>query len=274
MKLQFTNGYRPRFDQISRILQFLLGEENRKKVPQREIVDRLGIPTNQVENLISMMVGFGLVTPKVGTISTLGKIIIQSDPYFEKIESLWLIHYIVSSNPEWVVWYRIINDVLPMQDRFSIEGVSNNFFSDLSSKYSQKTIEEKLPKEVGTVFSSYTRSNMSHLGIFDQENAGSFTRGNQAEIPNLAFLFCILYYRDKLSPGSSAINVEDICLAVNSPGRVLNIPEYQIRQQLDDLHSRGLIRLERFANLDQVRIPETTTQQSMLEEIYRRSYAG
>jgi hypothetical protein len=70
------------------------------------------------------------------------------------------------------------------------------------------------------------------------------------------------------------MNVEDICLGIDSPGRVLNIPEYQIREVLDDLHSRGLIRLERFANLDQVRIPETTTQQSVLEEIYRRQNAS
>jgi hypothetical protein len=270
MKLQFTNGYRPRFDQISRILQFLLGEENRKKIPQKDIVDRLGIPTNQVENLISMMIGFGLVNSRVGTITTLGKAIIHFDPYFEKIESLWVIHYIVSSNPEWVVWHRIINDVLPTLDRFTIDGVSNNFFSDLETRYSQKTISDKLPKEVGVVFASYTRSDFSRLGFIEQDSTGNYLRGNLLDIPSMALLFCILYYRDFYSPGSSAINVEDICLAKSSPGRVLNIPEYQIRGQLDDMHSRGLIRLERFANLDQIRIPDTTTQQSVLAEIYRQ----
>jgi hypothetical protein len=271
MKLQFTNGYRPRFDQISRILQYLLEEEGRKKISQKEIVDKLGIPANQVENLISMMVGFGLVTPRVGTITSLGKAIIQSDRYFEKIESIWIIHYIVSSNPEWVVWYRVINDALPSRDKFTIDGVSSNFFSDLELKFSNKTISDKLPKEVGAVFSSYARSDFARLGILEQDgNTGNFIRGNPSEIPVLALFFCILYYRDHYSPGSSAMNMEDICLAENSPGRVLNIPEYQIRGKLDDLHSRGLIRLERFANLDQVRIPDTTTQQSVLTEIYRQ----
>ncbi|HLO18441.1 MAG TPA: DUF4007 family protein [Anaerolineales bacterium] len=271
MKLQFTNGYRPKFDQISRILQYLLGEENRKKISQKDIVEKLGIPTNEVENLISMMVGFGLVIPRVGTITSLGKMIIQFDPYFEKIESIWIIHYIVSSNPEWVVWYRVINDVLPSRDKFTIDSISSNYFSDLQLKYSKKTIEDKLPKEVGTVFASYTRSNFVRLGILEQDTKmGYYIRGNQQQMPALALLFCILYYRDHYSPGSSALNVEDVCLAENSPGRVLNIPEYQIRGQLDNLHSRGLIRLERFANLDQVRITDTTTQQSVLTEIYRR----
>ena len=113
MKLQLTNGYRPRFDQISRILQFLLSQEERKKNSRQEIVAALGIPENQVENLISMMTGFGLVLPRVTTLTPFGKAVIISDPYFERLETLWIIHYVVSSNPEWVVWYRIINIVLP-----------------------------------------------------------------------------------------------------------------------------------------------------------------
>ena len=163
----------------------------------------------------------------------------------------------------------MINDELNRIERFTIEGVSSAYFSDLQLKFSQKTILDKLPKEVGAVFASYTRYEFARLGILEQDGSGIYTRGNQAEVPALALLFCILYYRDRYSPGSSAMNVEDVCLAENSPGRVLNIPEYQMRGQLDDLHNRGLIRLERFANLDQIRIPDTTTQQTVLMQIYK-----
>ena len=83
MKLQFTNGYRPRFDHISRILQFLLTQGD-KKISRQEIVSALGIPENQVENLTSMMTGFGLVRPRVTTLTPFGRAVIQSDPYFEK----------------------------------------------------------------------------------------------------------------------------------------------------------------------------------------------
>ena len=44
MKLQFTNGYLSRFDQITRILQFLHAQEERRKIPRQEIVAALGIP--------------------------------------------------------------------------------------------------------------------------------------------------------------------------------------------------------------------------------------
>jgi hypothetical protein len=158
MKLQFTNGYRPRFDQISRILQYLFSQEGHKKIHRSEIVTSLGIPDNQVDNLTSMMIGFGLVLPRATTLTPFGKAIILSDPYFEKIETLWIIHYIVSSNPEWVVWHRIINTVLPTRGRFEVDKISIQFFSDLAIHFSERTISQKLPKEVGAVFTAYTRS--------------------------------------------------------------------------------------------------------------------
>lgn len=268
MKLQFTNNYRPRFDQISRILQFLLDKQDVKKIAYKEIVEKLGIPLNQVESLFSMMVGFGLVKHRSGLITEVGKAIAKSDPYFEKIESIWVIHYIVSSNPEWVVWYRIVNDVIPTHDRYTLEGINNNYFSDLHEKYSEKTISDKLPKEIRAVLASYARYDFSRLGLIIQDENGNYLRGSQVETPALVFLFCIINYRDSYSQGSSAINVNDVCIVENSPGRVLNLPEYQVRALLDELHNRSLIRLERFANLDQIRIPEDMNQQTALAEIY------
>lgn len=268
MKLQVTNGYRPRFDQISRILQFLLGQPSRRKIPRQEIVAALGIPNNQAENLVSMMTGFGLVRPRVTTLTSLGKAVAENDPYFAKLDTLWMIHYEVSSNPEWVVWYRIVNQIIPTQDHYAIEPICRTFFQDLAAQFSEKTITEKLPKEVGAVLSSYTRSDLSRLGLLELEATGQFVRGNPVAVSSLAFLYCLLEYRERYAPGSSALNVEDGCLAQNSPGRVFNLPEYQVRALLSESHTNGLIRLEQLANLDQVRFPDTLTLSGVLALIY------
>lgn len=269
MKLQFTNGYRPRFDQISRILLFLLEQQSRRKIPHQEIITALGMPRNQVDNLISMMTGFGLVQPRVTILTPLGKAITENDPYFEKLDTLWIIHYVVSSNPEWVVWYRIVNQVIPTQDQYSIEHICQAYFQDLEGQVSENTITEKLPKEVGAVLSSYTRSDLGRLGLLELEGTGQFVRGHPVEVSSLAFLYCMLEYRERYSPGSSALNVEDVCLAQDSPGRVFNLPEYQVRALLSESHTNGLIRLEQFANLDQVRFPDTLTLSSVLALIYK-----
>lgn len=268
MKLQFTNGYRPRFDQISRIMQFLLTKDDQKKISRKEIIAGLGIPDKQIENLTSMMTGFGLINTRITTLTSLGKAIIQGDPYFDKLETLWIIHYLVSSNPEWVVWYRIINIVLPVQDTYEVDKISNQYFSDLEERYSERTFSEKLPKEVGAVLASYSRSDLSRLQLLEAEATGNFKKLNQVDIPDLAFLFCLLSYRDRYSPGSTAINTDDVCLAENSPGRVINLPEYSVRSILGRLHDRGVIRLEKVANLDQVRLAENITQDAILKMIY------
>lgn len=268
MKLQFTNGYRPRFDQITRILQFLHSQENRRKIPRREIVAALGIPDKQVENLTSMMTGFGLVLPRVTLLTPFGKVVIQFDPYFDRLETLWMIHYLVSSNPEYVVWHRIINTVLPSQDQFSINQVADHYFHDLAIHFSERTISEKLPKEVGAVFAAYTRSELSHLEIFAAEGTGNFIKSNPVDVPALAFLFCLAHFREQHFPGSSALNIEEICRAENSPGRVLLLSEYQVRSQLGDLHNAGMLRLEQLANLDQVRFTDNLTTEFVLQKIY------
>ena len=67
------------------------------------------------------MMGLGLVNKQTNTITKLGRIIYQLDPYFEKDETLLILHYVVSCNPEWIIWHRLVNTVIPMQDKFVVE---------------------------------------------------------------------------------------------------------------------------------------------------------
>lgn len=268
MKLQFTNGYRPHFDQISRIMQYLLSQKSRSKIPRSDIVQNIGLSDRQTENLISMMTGFGLINSRISTITPLGEVINLYDSYFEKIETLWTIHYIVSSNPEWIVWYRIVNDVIPNLDTYEVEKISQNYFSDLVIHYSERTISEKLPKEVGAVFASYTRTNLSRLNIIEEQKTGNFIKSNPSEIPYGAFLVCLNLYKQNKFPGSTSISFSDILFGNDSPGLVLNLPEYKVREILENLHNKNLIRLEKFANLDQVRFFEDQSSKDTLEKMY------
>lgn len=269
MKLQFTNGYRPRFDQISRIIQFLLTQKGKTRVKRVDIIAATGIPDKQIENLTSMMTGFGLVLPRVSLLTLFGEAIAQYDLYFEKVETLWIMHYLVSSNPEWVVWYRIINQVLPTQDHYEVDEISIRYFADLSIHYSAQAVREKLPKEVGAVLAAYSRSEFSKLNLINNEATGDFSKSSPVTIPDLAFLYCIMHFRDKFSPGATALNTETICTAENSPGKVLDLPEYQVRTILENLHNSEFVRLEMFANLDQVRFSDNLTLETIIQKIYR-----
>ena len=261
MKIQFTNGYQPDFDQISRIMQYLLTQEGKSKISRKDIMSAIGLSNRKIENLTSIMTGFGLVNPRVSTLTDFGKTILEKDPYFEKIETLWIIHYIVASNPEWIIWYRIVNNVFPAQDRFEVDFVSKQYLSDLAPYISEKTFENKLPTEISAVFGAYTRTNLSKLKIIQELNKGVFIKTKPIDIPILSLLFCIFLFRESKFSGSSALTIKDICQHENSPGLVFNLPEYKIREDLENLHNSELIRLEIFGNLDQVRFSDSLSQE-------------
>lgn len=268
MKLQLTNGYHVRFDQISRILQYLLTTGSRKKIPRREIVATLGLSDRQVESLISVSVGFGLVKPRTSILTPLGKIIAEKDVYFERIETLWIVHYIMSSNPEWVVWHRIVNQIIPVNDRIVISDVALPYFSDLKSSFSERTLKEKLPGEIGAVLQSYVQSSLARLNLLRKEQTGVYHRDTPVDIPPLAFLYQLLHFRVMHAISASALPIEEIEKGKDSPGAVLNLPEYMFRDLLNRLHDSGLVRWEQFGDLDQVRFSEELT----LTEVFYRSY--
>jgi len=268
MKLQLTNGYHVHFDQISRILQYLLTTGCRKKIPRQKIVATLGLSDRQVESLISVSVGFGLVKPRTSILTPLGKIIAEKDVYFERIETLWIVHYIMSSNPEWVVWHRIVNQIIPINDRIVISDVALPYFSDLKSSFSERTLKEKLPGEIGAVLQSYVQSSLSRLNLLRKELTGIYHKETPVDIPPLAFLYQLLHFREMTAISASALPIEEIEKGKDSPGAVLNLPEYMFRDLLNRLHDSGLVRWEQFGDLDQVRFSEELTLTEVLYRIY------
>lgn len=268
MKLQFTNGYRPHFDQITRIMQFALSYYGQSRIPRDEIIKNLGMSERQVENLTSVSVGFGLINSRSLTLTNFGEIVAEKDSFFDCLETLWVIHYIVSSNPKWVVWYRIVNQVFTDLEQISINDVADKYFSDLWKKYSKKTMQEKLPTEIGAVLWAYANSELSRLRLLRQEETGVFIRDTSEDISPLAFLVCILFYRDKVAKKATALPIKEICYGENSPGLVLNLPEPIVRSLLAQLHDTNLVRLEKFGDLDQVRFSENLTKEKVLAKIY------
>lgn len=268
MKLQLTNGYHIHFDQISRILQYLLTVEGHKKIPRQGIVATLGLSDRQIENLISISVGFGLIKSRTSILMPLGKIIAEKDVYFERIETLWIVHYIMSSNPEWVVWHRIVNQILPMNDRIVISDVALPYFSDLKSSFSERTLKEKLSGEIGAVLQSYVQSSLARLNLLRKEKTGVYHRDTPVDIPPLSFLYQLLHFKEMHAISASALPIEEIEKGKDSPGAVLNLPEYMFRDLLNRLHDSGLVRWEQFGDLDQVRFAEDLTLAGVLDRIY------
>ncbi|MFC1533226.1 DUF4007 family protein [Thermodesulfobacteriota bacterium] len=267
-KLQVTNGYYLHFDQVSRILQYALDQINRKSIPRPEIINALGMTLKQFENLSSICVGLGLTKPRSFILTPFGKIVAEQDIYFDNIATLWLLHYVISSEPKWVVWNRLVNKAFPENELISTE-VTKPYFEDLRGSFSEQAVTKKLPKEILSVFDAYSEQKFSLLHLLEKVSTGKYARKKFEQIEPLPFLYCLIYFRDSVYPNSTALVIKDIVSAENSPGKILFLEDYEANNLLSSLHDLSLIRIETVGDLEQIRFIGDLSKESVLNRIYR-----
>lgn len=267
IKLQLTDGYSLHFDQVTRILQYSSNQKYRKTIPREEFLENLGLTERQFENLSSICVGLGLIKPRVFVLTSLGAMIAQNDIFFDNIDTLWILHYVISSEPKWVVWNRLINQILTTESIIRTD-ISLPYYSDLSTIISGKTFKHKLPKEILSVLNAYSDQKFARLNIIKKTSPGEYIRSEPTKIEQFPFLYCLLDYRDKRFSGTTGLVIKDIANYDNSPGRVLYLPEYDIENLLNKLHDFSLIRKETFGDLEQIRFADGLTKAKALSYIY------
>lgn len=268
MKLQLTNGYYLHFDQVSRILQYALDQIPRKSIPRAEFIDSLGMTLKQFENLSSICVGLGLTKPRSFILTPLGKVIAEQDIFFDNIATLWLIHYVIASEPKWVVWNRLVNQVFPENELISTE-IAKPYFEDLRGSFSEQAVNKKLPKEILSVLDAYSEQKFSLFHLIEKVSTGKYARKKIKQIEPLPFLFCLIHFRDSVYPNSTALVIQDIISAENSPGKILFLEDYEVNNLLSNLHDLSLIRIETVGDLEQIRFNGDLSKESVLNRIYR-----
>lgn len=266
-KLQLTNGYNILFDQITRILQYAQQKLNQKQIPRQEFLTELGMSKRQFENLSSIAVGLGLTKPRVLVLTHLGKTIAEQDIFFDNLNTLWIVHYVICSEPKWVVWHRLLNQVILENEKINID-IALPYFTDLKTSYSEKTIKSKLPSEILSVLNAYGEQKFSTLHILTKTSIGKYIRNQPVPVDPVAFLFCLLHFRDQYFPNATGLVIENILDGFNSPGRLLFQPHHQIKELIAQLHDQHYIRIENFGDLDQIRFANGINKEFVMNQIY------
>jgi hypothetical protein len=93
-KLQVSNGYLLEFDQLARILHYLLEHRNARKISRKVLQEDTGLADRQVESLISMGSAMGLIKPRLQVLTPTGRLIAEHDIFFEKKGTLEWCHYV------------------------------------------------------------------------------------------------------------------------------------------------------------------------------------
>lgn len=252
MKLQLSNGYYLRFDHLSYLLHYVAGKPEIPRFAQKELSKALGLSPRMIENLTSYGVALGLLTRGSCKPTEVGVLIDKEDTFFDKSETLWLLHYTIASDRKYVVWNRLANRVFPKESRVSTE-VARTYFSDLIGHFSEKSLKKHLAKEILAFFNAYTEQKFIQLKYIHKISDTTYKLNEAVQIPDLCILASCYLYRDRYLEGATGLEIEHLAKEENSPGRVFHIAERQLRLALERLNAQRQISIESRANLDQIR---------------------
>lgn len=257
--LEVSKHYETREVHVSRILDLL--EDNfelDKSFSREEIGKKLSMTKAQVQGTASVMRRLELIDSN-NQITSWGTLVHAKSPYLDDPGLLWLFHYLLASNAQLVLWSNLFNFILYEQDEISIQGITE-FFQVLQGRWSNKSLNDKLPLEVNSIFNTYTQALFSKLGVIHKIEKGSYVSyKNIGVIPELIWLSAILVYRDRYYSGVASLEIPLITRAHYSPGRILRQNEIGVRRALDSLHNAGLLTVETRSGLDQVRFKKEHT---------------
>ncbi len=258
-------------------------------------MDILGIGSNMVKSLRYWLQAIGLTSePTSGkrtqTLTDLGKIIYENDPYIEEMGTLWLLHYKLATNIDnataWYDFYNEFNLTEFTRDDFIVQ--INSFVNINDLKISERSLEE----DFNCIINTYVPRIKSNPGKIHPENNIDCPLGELGLIDILDKNYKdsqdkkqILYKKcgpkkDTLNPlillavildnsnGEKEIKISTIQNNKNNAGKIFNLDIISLVTLLNKLELMGYIKVIRTAGLDVIRIENDMSFLDCVSEYY------
>jgi hypothetical protein len=237
----------------------------------KAIVD-LGLGKNMVRALRFWLEAGGIVEFKDKTktahqLTSLGAWLFGKrgqDPYLEDLRSLWVLHWMFSTNvaKPLFAWHFLLGQwheaeftqsmavdaflrtAASLQARATKVTLAQHFSVFVHTYLPQKgnkgeIIEESLDCPLAEL-NLLTISGFREGPNGRREAAYSFNREHKPEITPGLFSFALHDYWQNYHPNEQTIDFRDICYGVSSPGQVFKLPEQDVRALLESSSSYGI----------------------------------
>jgi hypothetical protein len=267
---------------------------------------RLGVGKNMVKAIKFWVQTFGVATaaPNRGglELTSFGHAIFGPeglDPFLEDIQTLWLLHWKLSSIKEepLFAWYFLLNQW--SDPSFSRSEVLKNFTKEserLERPLSDFTKEQHFDIFLHSYVPVRSKKNIEVLEdsldcplnelqfivpagerIVDEVNRREpvyeFNQENSRNISALVFVYCLYDYWQNYRPTELTISFRDVSALPSSVGQIFKINESDLRARLETLetYSEGLF--EYIASVSVPRVVKNkqfdeSTEQTLLQNIY------
>ncbi len=251
-KLQVSNGYLLEFDQLARVLAFLVDQKGTDKVSRAELIENTGLSNRQIESLVSIGAALGLINKSKQSVSDLGLLIAAHDAFFERKGTLEWFHYVGAGSYQNLVWYEAFNRVLVDNPNMPQEEWVKYLANLLKGQYTENTLSKHVREEVRFVVDGYVNRNLRKLELLNISRDGKLFRKRYANPEPL--ILCAMFYDQGFIDNAMVLQVRNLTEKRGSPGMLFGMDIVAMRKSIEALHQKGWIRYEGTHDLDQVRL--------------------
>ncbi|SHJ50727.1 DUF4007 family protein [Pseudobutyrivibrio xylanivorans] len=255
-------------------------QDNPKVFQGKEGPDVFGIGNNMVKSLRYWLKAFNLITesPNNGaTLSRLGEIICEYDPYIEDDFTVWILHSQIARNLyEATSWYMFFNRC--EIEELSKETIEKILLREIRKYALDQTFSEKSVKaDLDVILSMYGKKK----GIVDPEDNsispfsrlkllknidGSYSKSQPDR--NSINEWVVLYELSKKMDGKDSISIEQILNDECGLNKIYQLNAVVSSELLDCLDALGYIRVDRTAGLDMIYKTKDFNAEKVLLEYY------
>ena len=252
-------------------------------------MDTLGIGANMVKALRYWLQAVGLThEPLSGrrdqTLTTLGEIIHENDPYMEELGTLWLLHYrLVTNFNEATAWYYFFNEFKMTEfSRDDYITQLNSYLRIQGEEVAERSIEDDYNCIISTYVSRIKLNPkkfspeenidcpLGELGLIDIVNKkAKLYKKNSPQKDSLHPLILLAVILEQ-AKGEKSVRISEIQNNTNSAGKVFNLDIIALTALLYKIELLGFIKVVRTAGLDVIEIKTDLDFFGCVNEYYCR----
>lgn len=250
-------------------------------------MDVLGIGANMVKALRYWLQAVKLTSePTSGrreqTFTEFGRVVFDNDPYMEEMGTLWLLHYMLSTNvDDATAWYYFFNE-------FKMTEFSKDDFVKQLTNYirinGEEVSERSLEDDYNCIVSTYVpriksspekvqpESNidcpLGELGLIDISNKKEKLYKKSVPKKDTLHPLVLLAVILDQAKGETSIKISSIQNDVCNAGKIFNLDIITLTNLLYKIELLGYIKVVRTAGLDIIRIEKPMSFLECVQEYY------
>ena len=236
-----------------------------------EAIVKLGVGKNMVKSIKHWALATKIFeeTKRGLSLSYLGKRLFgEWDPFLEDPASLWLVHWLLTTNPSKAALWFIIFNKYPRPDFTKNQLLE--FALELTGKYNIKVLNTTISRDIDCFIRTYLSTKgsknyieeifycpLNELTIISQLHDGEsyqFNIGFKHSLPEHIVGYAMLNYIVDAQNSRKTISVSDCLYGEGSPGQVFKLDENSLVEYIEALHklTDGAIELDETAGLKQL----------------------